>query len=212
MGIETMGEGETAMRMHRWLCAAAAAVVLAAPAGLRAQQSPEQVVRAYYAHLREGDGAGVARLTHPVALERFKTTLVDLIRRSGGGGGAGFPLQADELDALPADSAYQVFMTGVGEGMSSDEMQSLMEDLEIEVLGQVAQGDSAVHVVYDASSTFMDARARRTMVVTLRRDGREWRVDPGEGLMNMMGAGVMDLLMGSAMQAGMESAFSAGKP
>lgn len=197
------------MRMHRWMCAAAAAVVLAAPAGLRAQESPEQVVHAYYAHLRDGDAAGVARLTHPAALERFKTTILDLLRSSGGGD-VDFPLKADELQALPADSAYQVFMSGVGEGMSSDEMRSLLEDLQIDVLGHVAQGDSAVHVVYDASATFMETTSRQTMVITLRRDGRAWRVDPGEGLMNMMGAGVMDLLMGSAMQAGMKAAFSAG--
>jgi hypothetical protein len=199
------------MRMHRWLCAAAAAVVLATPAGLRAQQSPEQVVRAYYTHLRQGDAAELARLTHPVALERFKTTIVDMMR-GGGGGDTDFPLAPEELAALPADSAYIVFMTGVGEGMNSAEMRSLMEDLQIEVLGNVAQGDSAVHVVYDASATFMETTTRQTMVVTLRRDGREWRVDPGEGLMNMMGAGVMNLLMSSALQAGMASAFSGGEP
>jgi hypothetical protein len=197
--------------MHRWLCAAAAAVVLATPAGLRAQQSPEQVVRAYYTHLRQGDAAELARLTHPVALERFKTTIVDMMR-GGGGGDTDFPLAPEELAALPADSAYIVFMTGVGEGMNSAEMRSLMEDLQIEVLGNVAQGDSAVHVVYDASATFMETTTRQTMVVTLRRDGREWRVDPGEGLMNMMGAGVMNLLMSSALQAGMASAFSGGEP
>ena len=197
------------MRMHRWLCAAAAAVVLAAPAGLRAQQTPEQVVRAYYTHLREGDASELARLTHPAALERFKATIVDMMRASGGD--TDFPLAPEELAALPADSAYVVFMAGVGEGRNSDEMRSLMEELEIEVLGHVAQGDSAVHVVYDASGTFMETTTRQTMVVTLRRDGREWRVDPGEGLMNMMGAGVMNLLMSSAMQAGMEAAFAGGR-
>lgn len=196
--------------MSRWLCAAAAAVIFAAPAGLRAQESPEQVVRAYYEYLREGDAAEVARLTHPVALERFKGTLVDMMRSSGGG--SDLPLDPDELQALPADSAYIVFMTGVGEEMNSDEMRSLLEDLQIEVLGHVAQGDSAVHVVYDASATFMETTSRQTMVITLRRDGREWRVDPGEGLMNMMGAGVMNLLMSSAMQAGMEAAFAGGEP
>lgn len=189
------------MKINRWLSAAALAALLAAPAGVRAQQTPEQVVQAYYGHLREGDMGQVARLTHPQALERFRATILEMMR--GIGGGDDFPLSAEELAALPADSAYVAFMTGAGEGMNSDEMRTLLEEMRIEVLGQVPQGDSVVHVVYDASASFMGQQTRQTMVVTLRRDGAQWRVDPGEGLMNMMGAGVMTLLMGSAMQAGM---------
>lgn len=121
-------------------------------------------------------------------------------------------MDPDELAALPADSAYLVFMQGVGGGMETDEMRSLLSELDIEVLGQVPQGDSVVHVVFEATSSFMNTKSRQTMVVTLRRDGRNWRVDPGEGLMNMMGAGVMNLMMGSAMQAGLAAGMMGEEP
>lgn len=191
------------MTTKNWLCGAALALILAAPAGLRAQQTPEQVVRAYYGALREGNVSQVADLTHPQALEAFKTFVIGFVEGMGGAADEDMPITVEEMRRLPADSVYQVFMAGVGEGLNQEEARSLLADMEVQVMGQVARGDSMMYVVYDATSSFMGTRTTQTMVLTLRRDGREWRVDPGEGLMNMMGAGVFSLMMSAAMQAGM---------
>jgi hypothetical protein len=177
--------------------------LLAAPAALAAQQTPEQVVTAYYQGMRAGNMAQVAALTHPQALESFKTMIVEMLVAEGDPNGE-LPVTEAELRAMPADSVYRFFMNGMGDGTNDDDMRALLEGLELEVMGSVARGDDVRYVVFEARGTMSENPVQQMMVLTLRRAGREWRVDPGEGLMNMMGAGLFGLMMSSAMQAGFD--------
>lgn len=190
------------MIIPRWTAACAAAVLALAPQALRAQQTPEAVLRAYYAHFRAGEMGGVASLTHPRAMESFRGTMLGLMAQVGEEAVQedGMP-SLEQMRTLPADSVYRLFMQGAQQ--EQEEFGELFATLQVEPLGHVLQGDSLAHVVYVARTDFMGHPTQQTMVATLRRHGRGWLIDPGDGLMNMMGGGVMTLVMSAAMQAGM---------
>ena len=182
-----------------WLLAAA---VLVSPAALSAQQTPEEVAQAYFAHLRAGEMDRVAALMHPRALESFRDLMVRLME---GEELHDSPLAGrEDLATMPADSFYVALMSISGE---EEEFRDLLHTLEVQPLGHVAQGDSLAHVVYAARMSFMSQEAQQTTLLTLRRHGGAWRVDPGDGLMNMMGGGLMMLMMNAGMQAGMAAGF-----
>lgn len=189
------------MGTGRWLAACAAAVLAAVPAALPAQQTPEQVVQAYYGHYRAGELDRVVALTHPRALEAFKSGVGRFMALTGDGEDSPFGEMGD-LENMPADSAYLMFMQEMGAG-EEEELEELFGALQVQPLGHVLQGDSVAHVVYDASTAFSGVTARQVMVITLRRHGSQWLVDPGDGLVGMLAGGMMPLLMTAGMEAGM---------
>lgn len=192
------------MPIRGMLAALVAAAVVASPAALGAQQSPEQVVQAYLTHFRAGEMDRVAALMHPRALESFRTVMLRLI----GDELEETPLAGrDDVATMPADSFYLFFMEAGGQ---QAEFSEIFQSLQAQPVGHVAQGDSLAHVVYTARMDFMGQQAQQTAVLTLRRHGNGWRVDPGDGPMNMVGGGLMSLVMTAGMQAGMAEAFSEG--
>ena len=186
------------MGTGRWL-AACAAVLAAVPAALPAQQTPEEVVQAYYTHYRAGELDRVVALTHPRALEAFKSGFGRFMALAADDEDSPFG-EIGDLENLPADSAYLRFMQSADEDGGFEE---IFGALQVQTLGHVMQGDSVAHVVADASTAFSGVTARQVMVVTLRRHGSRWLVDPGDGLMGMMAGGMMPLLMAAGMEAGM---------
>jgi hypothetical protein len=189
---------EIPMTIRRWLGACAAAVVLAWPAAAAAQQSPEEVAQAYLTHFRAGEVSRVAALTHPRALESFRTVILQMV---GDEDLSDSPLA--EVGDVETMSGQELFVTFMGFAAEDQEFSSMFSTLEVQPLGHVAQGDSLAHVVYGARLAFMNQQAQQMMVITLRRQGSTWLVDPGDGLMNMMGGGLMTLVMSAGMQAGM---------
>lgn len=189
------------MGTGRWLAVCAAAVLAAVPAVLPAQQTPEQVVQAYYGHHRAGELDRVVALTHPRALEAFKSGIGRFMALVGDEGDSPFG-EIGDLENMSADSAYLMFLQEMGSG-DQEELEELFEELQVQPLGHVMQGDSVAHVVSEASTRFSGVTARQMMVTTLRRHGSRWLVDPGEGLVGMMAGGMMPLLMTAGMEAGM---------
>lgn len=178
-----------------WLVAAMAVV---SPAALGAQQTPEEVAQAYFAHLRAGEMDRVAALMHPRALESFRTLMLEFLDDEDM---ADTPFgDREDLAGMPADSFYLALMHVSHE---EDEFRDLLHTLEVQPLGHVMQGDSLAHVVYAARMAFMDQQTQQTTVLTLRRHRGAWLVDPGDGLMSVMGGGLMMLMMNAGMQAGM---------
>ncbi|HEX6373994.1 MAG TPA: hypothetical protein VF006_34010 [Longimicrobium sp.] len=185
------------MTMRRMLAPCLAAMVLASPAVLQAQQNPEEVAQAYFAHFRAGEMDRVAALMHPRPLESFRTFMLQMM---GEDGLDETPLAGrDDLATMPADSFFLAFTESAG---AQEEFGDMFSTLEVQPLGHVAQGDSLAHVVYSARLEFMNQQAQQTTVLTLRRHRGTWLVDPGDGLMNMMGGGLMMLMMSAGMQAG----------
>lgn len=187
------------MGTGRWLAACAATVLAAVPAALSAQQTPEEVVQAYYGHYRAGELDRVVALTHPLALEAFKSSIGRFMAFAGDDEDSPFAGMGD-LESMSADSAYLAFMQGAGE---EEGFSEIFGALQVQPLGHVMQGDSVAHVVAEAATEFSGITARQVMVVTLRRHGSHWLVDPGGNLMAMMAGGMMPLLMAAGMEAGM---------
>lgn len=191
------------MTIRTWLGACAAAVLVTAPAAAQ-RQTPEEVAQAYFAHFRAGEMDRVVALMHPRPLEAFRTFMVETVGAENLGE---TPLGGrDDLSTMPADSFLLTLMQAGG----ASDFTGMLSTLEVQPLGHILQGDSLAHVVYNARLAFMDQPTRQTTVLTLRRHRGAWMVDPGDGPMDMMGGGVMALMMSASMQAGMLGGFERG--
>jgi hypothetical protein len=192
------------MTIRRWLGACAAVAVLAWPGAAAAQQqSPEEVAQAYFAHFRAGEVDRVAALMHPRALESFRTSLLQMFD----------PEDMDEsplaeVGDIETMSAQELFVSLMSVASEDSDLTGVLGTLEVQPLGHVPQGDSLAHVVYAARLAFMNQPSQQTMVLSLRRGPGGWRVDPGDGLVNVLGGGMMPLLMAAGMQAGMVEALA----
>lgn len=184
------------MTIRRWLAACAAALVPAVPAA--AQQSPEAVAQAYFAHYRAGEMDRVAALMHPRALESFRGFLLEM----GGEMLDDTPLAGRDLSTIPVDSIFLAFTEGEEAG-DDEGFAEVFGTLDVQTLGHVLQGDSLAHVVYVGRLEFMGQPVQQTTLITLRRHDRGWLVDPGDGFLAIMGGGMMTLFMNAGMQAGM---------
>jgi hypothetical protein len=96
------------MACSRWLAGCAAAVLAAVPAALPAQ-TPEEVVRAYYGHYGAGELDRMVALTHPRALEAFKSSIGRMMAFIGDEDESLFG-ELGDLENMSADSAYLVFL------------------------------------------------------------------------------------------------------
>lgn len=140
----------------------------------------------------------VVALMHPRALESFR----DFVAQLGGDGPLqDTPLAGRDLASVPADSVFLAFMRGT-DGAADEQLDEMFGGLEVQTLGHVPQGDSLAHVVYVGRLALMEQQVQHTALLTLRRYGDGWRVDPGDGPMAALG-GVMTLFMQAGMQAGM---------
>lgn len=176
------------------------ALVLAAACALpwraAAQETPEEVALAYYGHFIEGRLPELTAMTHPRALESFKSTIIGAMEHDSAVD-EGRP-GVDELRRMRADSVY---LWAIGAAPDESRIAALMAGWEMEPLGHLAQGDSVAHVVYTGRASIGGAQAAQTMAMTLRRHEGRWLVDPGDGLMGMMGSGVMYLLVAASMES-----------
>lgn len=158
----------------------AAAALLASAAALpaAAQQTPEQVVTAYYETFRSGDYAANAAMMDPAALEELKTTLTRLAE-------AGGPESADELrtsfgvgspaelGALPAAELYERMLRAT---LGNEEMREILGSAEIRVLGHVPEDGDVAHVVYRMRISYGGVDVDQVQVAPLRRTPEGWRV------------------------------------
>ncbi|MBW3573076.1 MAG: hypothetical protein KY467_18420 [Gemmatimonadetes bacterium] len=167
---------------------------LALPARAAAQETPEEVALAYFEHFKEGRLAELTALTHPRALAWFKNALITALEQDSADAA---DLDVDALRVLPPDSVYLRMLNAAPEG---NRLGALMVDMRMEPLGHLAQGDSLAHVVYVGRGNLMGAEAAQTMAVTLRRHQDRWLVDPGDGLLGMLGTSVMYLLIAATME------------
>jgi hypothetical protein len=174
---------------------AALALIAAAPVCAAAQQTPEGVAVAYFEHFKEGRLQEFTALVHPRALESFKTAIVASLEADTSAAADG--LDVEVLRTLPADSVYLRILTAAPE---ENRLAVLMTEMRMEPLGHLAQGDSVAHVVYVGRGSIMGAEAAQTMAMTLRRHGDRWLVDPGDGLLGMLGSSAMYLLLAASME------------
>lgn len=166
----------------------------AAPAA--AQETPEQVVSAYFGHLSRGEMRQAGALIHPRALESFKVFMSDPEQK--------MMLQGDAVDmpadvaSLPADSVFSLMLNGLRG--SHEEARAVFSGLRVDVLGHLDRGDAS-YVTYTAETRMGDTPVSHAGLVVLRREGARWRIDPGDGMLVLLGnGGAMQLLMSMAWQ------------
>ena len=159
--------------MRRMLLTAGALLALAVrPAA--AQATPEQVADRYFRVTQAGDWPAAAAMMHPRALDSFKSMFVDLAAADDDG--EVFPrvfgVSAAELDDMPPPVVY-ARVVGRIQGLQ-DGLAEMMRQASFTVLGHVQEGDTA-HVVYRLNTRVMNASISQTSVVSMLRDGGEWK-------------------------------------
>jgi hypothetical protein len=162
------------MKTMRW--ALLAALVMALPHAVRAQETPEQVAERYLSSMKARDWAANAALVHPQELDSLKAAFVDVAHSDTSTAGlrALFGVStARELEALPPAQVYQRFVAAtIGE---QAEMTQFLSTAVFKVLGHVSEGDST-YVVYRVSATGGNGPMSQVTVMTLRRDGAGWKM------------------------------------
>jgi hypothetical protein len=163
-------------------------LAFAVPAAAAAQQTPEQVVSAYFGHVARGEMRQAARLTHPEALDAFRDHVA---RQRAGGGEYGYAINAfprgTDVRRLPADSVLAALLA------TFQDREEILAALRAEPLGHVMDGDRAL-VVTQVSIGDEDEFIRYPLVITLRRDGRAWKLDPGREFADVLGGGALYVL------------------
>ena len=149
--------------------------------GLEKQQAPESVAIAYFEALQNNHLNDLAGYLHLEALNRFRNMLMPVI-----GQGAKDKNEVkkvlsifdgvksiEELKAL----SPQGFFTSLFKGMSAinPEMRNIYANTKFQIIGHVNEGD-IVHVVYRGSTSMNGASMTQLDVVSLKRQGSDWRL------------------------------------
>lgn len=163
-------------------------LALAAPVAAAAQQTPEQVVSTYFRHLASGEMRQAVRLTHPDALNAFRDGVAKIHAARGHWDYTrDLFSEGQDLRRLPADSLLTAVL------QQFEDHEEMLHSVRVQTLGHVMHGDTAF-VVTQAAMGPGDESIQAPIVVTLRRDGTQWKLDPGRSLVDIMGGGVLYLL------------------
>jgi hypothetical protein len=161
--------------------------LLLAPRPAAAQAAPEQVAERYFRATQAGDWPAAAAMMHPRALDDFKRMIADLAAVDDED--EEFPrlfgLHTGEVGGMPPAQLY----ARVVERIQSlqEGLDEMMKNATFTVLGHVLEGDTA-HVVYRLNTRAMGAPVSQTSVVSMRRDGGEWKPMLNADLQNLFAA------------------------
>ncbi len=162
----------------RFVLPAVAILAAAAPAlpAQGAAATPEAFANRYFATLVAGDFAGNAALMHPSALAAMRKFVTAI----GTGDSTGRALEqvlgvTDKrtIAALSDVALYERFVrTTLG---AEPGVLAAMQSARVEVVGHVDEGADVTHIVYRMTMKLGDLQSKKTDVLTLKRDGKEWR-------------------------------------
>jgi len=140
----------------------------------------------------------LAGLTHPEALERLKEMMWPIFEYVAQNAEPQetqrmlplFGLEQDSVGLvdLPADEFYVCFMNGLLTLIPA--LREAMTSAEYEIIGEVPEADSLVHVVIRAKANAMGITVTEMSVETVRRFQNGWRLELGgkfEGLAQQIG-------------------------
>ena len=117
-------------------------------------------------------------MTHPRALESFKR-MFDELATFAATGSEGADTFSQMFGVKPAElksmAPARVFEQVLGRVMTQQPgLREMMSGARFDVVGHVMEGDTA-HVVYRLNMTAMGAEISQTTVISLQRDGAEWK-------------------------------------
>ncbi len=183
--ILDVGQKGKMMKRSTTACLFALFGVAIAAAAFAAESSvPERLAAHYYAKLRDGDMATVARCIDPDDLALFKEKLIPVF---DAGFFASLPPEAlqvltrgDRLTVVknyPPDKLFERFMELIG--LLQPQFKEVLAQSEIEIIGSIperANGKQTVHVLARITPrTGADARVP-VVVLTARLHDRTWRL------------------------------------
>lgn len=164
------------------LALAFAALTLSA----RAAATPEEVARGYMDAVKAADMEHVGVFMHPAALEKFKGILVQLAEVIGNVDAETDPKKNTAIKILFGEEKPQTvkdaaakglfvhFLTNLSQAMPM--LRQMLNDSTYDFIGHVDEGGNQTHVVYRATLTTGGTAVTKMEVLTLKRDGEEWRV------------------------------------
>ncbi|HUV31216.1 MAG TPA: hypothetical protein VMY05_09035 [Acidobacteriota bacterium] len=185
---------------HLWRVVSVTAAVLALSLPAAAQnstssQTPSEIAEAGYQAFKELDWETYASLMHPESLERFKSGIdqVLAVRAGDGSGSASNPFTAqfgaqasgEVIKATPAEKFFVNMMKGLLAKLP--DMEKSLRAETSQVVGEVAEGDTLVHVVARTKSAPRENAREFMTVVSVRRSPDGWRM--------LQTAKIMDLNM-----------------
>ena len=163
--------------MRRAVPAMLAALLALAP-GLRAQETPEQVVQRYFDSFRAGDYATNVALMHPEALQSFRETITALAALPGA---AEDPQFREMFGVTTLEEFNRLAPAALFEGvlrsqLENPEMREILSSAQTAVLGHVMEGDTLAHVVYRMRMSLGATSLDQVQVAPVKRADGQWRV------------------------------------
>jgi hypothetical protein len=152
----------------------------------RAAATPEEVARGYMDAVRTGDMEHVGVFMHPAALEKFKGILVQLAGAVGNVDAETDPKRNTAIKILFGEEKPQTikdaaakglfihFLTNLSQAMPM--LRQMLNDSSYDFIGHVDEGGNQTHVVYRATLTTGGTAVTKMEVLTLKRDGEDWKV------------------------------------
>lgn len=163
--------------MLRALPALVMALLAFAP-GLRAQDTPEQVVQQYFDTFVRGDYAANVALMHPDALtdlQEMMSGMVALVGTEDEG-------QLREMFGVASPEEFnrltptQLFERLLRWQLDKPEMREVLSGARTTVLGHVMEGDSLAHVVYRMRMNVGEMSVDQVQVAPVKQSNGQWRV------------------------------------
>lgn len=153
-----------------------ACFALCASLSARAADTPEQVVTRYIDATRALRFDQLAQIMHPSALADFKSMMREVVEIDSTSSATELLFQVKGLaayDSLPASTAFERLMSTVTE--QNPLIADALSSASGAVIGHVNEGEDLVHVVYRVGIGAGDLKMSKIEVVTLKREGDEWR-------------------------------------
>ncbi|HEX6038482.1 hypothetical protein [Longimicrobium sp.] len=165
-------------KMLRALPALLVALLAFAP-GLRAQDTPEQVVQQYFDTFVRGDYAANVALMHPDALtdlQEMMSGMVALVGTEGDDGQLREMFGVQSMEEFNRLTPAQLFERLLRWQLDKPEMREVLSGAQTTVLGHVMEGDSLAHVVYRMRMEVGAMSVDQVQVAPVKQSNGQWRV------------------------------------
>jgi hypothetical protein len=139
------------------------------------QSSPEKTVEAFMQATRAGDWKACAGLMHTDALSELKRVFVAMASMDTTDEFAEYffgSRDEDVINGMTGRAAFARLMNVMETTMPG--LSSLLASAEAKIIGSVPEGE-LIHVVYRQSFKLGEKSASTVGVVTLKREGSDWR-------------------------------------
>ena len=148
--------------------------------------TPEEVAKGYMEAVKSGDMEHVATFMHPAAMEKFKGILVQVAEVVTVADADADPKKNTAIRVLfgdvkpaaakdvPAKDLFVSFLGNLAKAIPL--LRQMLADSTYAFIGHVDEGGNQTHVIYRATLTTGGTAVTKMEVLTLKRDGEEWKV------------------------------------